>query len=52
MGNSSQLETIEHGRTAILVVHGMGQQQPFQPLDLFVRGLKGAFDRQERNVVD
>lgn len=38
--NSSQLEAIEGERTAILVIHGMGQQQPFQPLDLFVRGLR------------
>lgn len=29
-------------RTAILVIHGMGQQRPFQPLDAFVRGLRDA----------
>lgn len=26
-------------RTAILVIHGVGQQSPFEPLDSFVRGL-------------
>ena len=30
---------------AVLVIHGIGQQQPFQPLDSFVNGLRTTLER-------
>jgi len=35
---------------AILVIHGIGQQQPFQPLDSFVNGIAGTL-RKAGNVI-
>ncbi|MCG8454819.1 MAG: hypothetical protein MI919_00950, partial [Holophagales bacterium] len=36
----------EGGRTAILVIHGIGQQNPLETLDQFARGLRTALDRR------
>jgi hypothetical protein len=30
----------KHRRAALLVFHGIGEQNPYQPLDAFVRGLR------------
>lgn len=35
---------------AILVIHGIGQQPPFQPLDSFVNGLRATLQRASKNV--
>jgi len=43
--NPSNAGAARHNKTAILVIHGMGQQQPFQALDSFVRGLRDALMR-------
>jgi len=37
-------------RHAVLVIHGIGQQQPFQPLDSFVRGLRDTLRADSREV--
>jgi len=34
------------GRTAFVVIHGIGEQSPFETLDSFGRGLLGEFDQQ------
>src|SRR3989304_9446631 len=47
---SPETETQRPGRTAILVIHGMGQQQPFQPLDSFVRGLRNTLTDRGNDV--
>lgn len=36
---------------AILVIHGIGQQQPFQPLDNFVNGLRNTIKHDHRYAV-
>lgn len=38
-------------RQAILVIHGIGQQQPFQALDSFVNGLRATLQRDQKKVV-
>ncbi|GAB4173428.1 MAG: hypothetical protein Kow00100_15070 [Geothermobacteraceae bacterium] len=35
------------GRTAFVVIHGIGEQNPFETLDGFARGLLQLFDRQQ-----
>ena len=35
---------------AILVIHGVGQQLPFQPIDSFVGGLRATLEQDERKV--
>ena len=41
---------VEVPRQAILVIHGIGQQQPFQPLDHFGNGLRAALRREYKTV--
>lgn len=36
---------------AVLVIHGIGQQQPFQPLDSFVNGLRATLKQDGKNVL-
>lgn len=37
-------------KTAILIIHGVGQQSTFEPLDSFVRGLLGALENANRGA--
>lgn len=37
---------MQHGRAAILVIHGIGEQRPFEALDAFVRGVSAQLDVQ------
>lgn len=36
--------------TAVLVIHGIGQQRPFQPLDSFVNGLRATLEHDDFSV--
>jgi hypothetical protein len=39
-----------HPRTAVLVVHGIGEQNPFQTVDAFARGLAAYHEAEGRKV--
>jgi hypothetical protein len=46
----ASIETTSLQSQAILVIHGIGLQQPFQPLDSFVNGLRARLQRDGKSV--
>ena len=46
----ASIETTSLQSQAILVIHGIGLQQQFQPLDSFVNGLRATLQRDGKSV--